>query len=142
MASPVHSYNPKKVTCALGNHIVTGFADDSMISVEYNGDGTSHVQGADGEIVRSIDPSTVYSVKITLQQTSETNEFLQRQYEEDKAYGSGMFNIIIKDLWGGDQFTAPNAWVVKPASFVRGKTQQNKEWELMCADGVISETRG
>ena len=142
MASPIHTYNPKKVTCALGPHIVTGFADDSMISVEYNGDGTTHVQGADGEIVRSIDPSTVYSLKLTLQQTSATNTYLQQRYERDKVRGDGMFNVIIKDLWGHDQFTSPNAWVVKPASFVRGKTQQNKEWELMCADGVIAETRG
>ncbi len=142
MSSTVHSYNPKKVACALGSHIVTGFADDSMIAVEYNGDGVSHVQGADGEIVRSIDPSTTYSLKLTLQQTSATNTYLQQMYEMDKAYGNAVFNVIIKDLWGNDEFTASNAWVVKPASFARGKTQQNREWELMCADGVISETKG
>ena len=140
--STVHTYNPKKVSCAMGPHIASGFADDSMISVEYNGEGTTHVQGADGEIVRSIDPSTVYSVKLTLQQTSATNTFLQQRYERDKVRGDGTFNIIIKDNWGGDLFISPTAWVVKPASFVRGKTQQNKEWELMAADGVIAETRG
>ena len=29
----VTTYNPRKVTCALGRHIVSGFADDSFISV-------------------------------------------------------------------------------------------------------------
>ena len=142
MASPVHSYNPKKVTIALGYHIVTGLADDSMVNIEYLGDGTSHVQGADGEIVRSIDPSTLYSLKLQVQQTSETNTFLQDMYEKDKDYGNGMFSVNIVDVWGLDAFTSPNAWVVKPAPFVRGKTQQNREWEIICADGVISETRG
>ena len=57
--SRVTTYNPKKVTCALGRHIVTGFADDSFISIEPAGDGTSYVTGADGEIARSIDPSNL-----------------------------------------------------------------------------------
>lgn len=34
------TYNHKKVTCALGNHIVSGYADDSFITVEADGDGT------------------------------------------------------------------------------------------------------
>ena len=53
----VTTYNPRKVTCALGRHIVSGFADDSFISIESDGDGTSSVGGADGEVARSIDPS-------------------------------------------------------------------------------------
>ena len=60
------TYNPKKVTCSLGNHIVSGFADDSMITVEFAGDGTSYVSGADGEVVRSIDPSEIYTVKLAV----------------------------------------------------------------------------
>ena len=63
------TYNHKKVTCALGNHIVSGYADDSFITVEADGDGTTYVTGADGEIVRSIDPSSVYKLKLTLLQT-------------------------------------------------------------------------
>ena len=134
----VHTYNPKKVTCALGPHIVTGFADDSMISVESVGDGTTVVQGADGEIVRSVDPSTLYTLKLTVQQTSATNAFLQSKCDQDKEQGDGTFNVIIKDIWSEDQFTAATAWVTKPATFQRGKTQQNREWEIACADGVFA----
>ena len=137
--SVVHSYNPKKVTCALGRHIVSGFADDSMIGVEYQGDGTSVVQGADGEIVRSIDPGTLYTLKITLQQTSATNDFLESQYKRDKEYGDGTFSVNVKDLWGGDAFSAPIAWVTKPAAFNRNKAQENREWEIACADGELTK---
>lgn len=137
--SAVHSYNPKKVTCALGRHIVSGFADDSMIGVEYQGDGVNVVQGADGEIVRSIDPGTLYTLKLTLQQTSATNEFLESQYSRDKAYGDGTFSVNVRDLWGGDAFSAPVAWVTKPATLSRGKTQENREWEISCADGEVTK---
>ena len=74
----VTTYNPKKVTCSLGRHIASGFADDSFISVDPAGDGTSYVVGADGEIARSIDPSSVYLVKISLLQASPTNSYLQK----------------------------------------------------------------
>lgn len=130
----VHSYNSKKVTCALGFHIVSGFAKDSMISVEYSGDGTTTNSGADGEIVRSIDPSQVYSVKLKLQQTSKTNDFLQKMYELDKDTGRGVFPVTIRDLWGKNQVFAPMGWVVKPSTFTRSNEAEDVEWELTIVD--------
>lgn len=126
------TYNPKKVTCSLGNHIVSGFADDSMITVEFAGDGTSYVSGADGEVVRNIDPSEIYTVKLAVLQTSPTNAFLQNMFDKDKKDGNGTFNININDILGKEKFVAEVGWVTKPASFVRGKTQNNREWEIAC----------
>ena len=77
----VKTYNPKKVTCSLGRHIVSGYADDSMITVEFAGDGTSYVAGADGEIVRSIDPTEIFKLKLAVQQTSSTNAYLQKMFD-------------------------------------------------------------
>lgn len=131
----VKTYNPKKVTCSLGRHIVSGYADDSMITVEFAGDGTSYVAGADGEIVRSIDPTEIYTLKLALQQTSATNAYLQKMYDKDKKDGNGTFSVNINDLLGKEKFTGDVAWVTKPASFVRGKTQNNREWEIVVGKG-------
>lgn len=131
----VKTYNPKKVTCAMGRHIVSGFADDSMITIEYAGDGTSYVSGADGEIVRSIDPSELYTLKLAVQQTSPTNAYLQTMYDKDRNDGSGTFSININDILGQEQFVGETAWVTKPASFIRGKTQNNREWEVVVGKG-------
>ena len=127
-----NTYNPKKVTCALGNHIVSGFADDSMITIEFAGDGTSYVSGADGEVVRSIDPSEIYTVKLTVLQTSSTNAYLQNMFDRDKKDGNGTFSININDILGNEKFVAEVGWVTKPAPFARGKTQSNREWEIAC----------
>ena len=131
----VHTYNPRKVTCALGRHIVSGFADDSMITVEFAGDGTSYVAGADGEIVRSIDPTEIFKLKLAVQQTSSTNAYLQKMFDKDRKDGSGTFSVNINDLLGKEKFTGDVAWVTKPASFVRGKTQNNREWEIVVSKG-------
>ena len=131
----VKTYNPKKVTCALGRHIVSGYADDSMITVEFAGDGTSYVAGADGEIVRSIDPTEVYTLKLSVQQTSSTNGFLQKMFDMDREDGSGTFPVNINDVLGREKFSGEVAWVTKPASFVRGKSQNNREWEIVVSKG-------
>lgn len=131
----VTTYNPKKVTCSLGRHIVSGFADDSMITIEFAGDGTSYVAGADGEIVRSIDPSEIYTLKLAVQQTSKTNAYLQNMYDKDKKDGNGTFSVNINDLLGQEKFVGEVAWVTKPASFVRGKAQNNREWEIVVGKG-------
>ena len=72
----IMTYDPKKVTMSFGSHIVTGFADDSFITIEPHGDGITMQYGCDGEIARSATPDDTYSVKLTLLQTSESNSFL------------------------------------------------------------------
>ena len=94
MAS-VKTYNSRLVTVALGTHSVTGFADDSFITVEPLGDGVTSKSGCDGEVARAVDPNEQYSVKITLLQTSSSNAFLQAQYNADKTNGDGAFPILI-----------------------------------------------
>lgn len=139
MSSRVTTYNPRQVTCSLDNsHIVSGFADDSFISVEPQGDGTSVVQGCDGEVARSIDPSNMYTVKLSLLQNSETNAWLQSKYDQDKTDGGGTFSVAINDVLGAEKFNGAVAWVSKNASWARGKAQGNREWEITVADGSFT----
>ena len=84
----IKTYNPKEVTIALGNHIVAGYADDSFITIDPNGDSVTKKVGCDGEIVRSISPDDTYIVKLTVLQTSETNSFLQNRFKQDRQTGS------------------------------------------------------
>lgn len=134
----VTTYNSKKVTCALGSHIVTGFADDSFISLEESSDGVSVVSGADGELARSVDPSELFTLKLSLQQQSRSNQWLNKMYYADKKSESGTFSVNMKDLLGKDTFVADVAWVAKPPTVTKGKTQNNLEWTI-AAHGKRSE---
>lgn len=135
----IKTYNPKEVTVALGNHIVTGYADDSFITIEPSGDGITKKVGCDGEIVRSISPDDTYVVKLSVLQTSDTNSFLQERHIQDTKAGEGMFPILIKDLKGGMVFSAEAAWAVKSASRGFGKESSNREWELQTGSGELTE---
>lgn len=135
----IKTYNPKEVTVALGNHIVSGFADDSFVTIDPNGDGVTKKVGCDGEIVRSISPDDTYIVKLSLLQTSDTNSYLQERLAKDRKDGSGMFPIIVKDLKGGLVFSTDAAWPKGPASRGYGKEAGNREWELHTGSGTLTE---
>lgn len=139
MAGKVKTYNPKEVTIACGNHIVTGIADDSFVSIEANGDGITKKIGCDGEIARAVSPDNTYKVKISLLQTSDSNTFFSNMFDVDRETGEGLFPVLIKDLKGGLVFSTEAAWVIKRSSVTRGKDTNNREWEIDTGDATFNE---
>lgn len=128
--SDVATYSPAKVKIALGEHTVTGYAEDSFIVIEPLGDGVTSKAGCDGDIVRSIDPNSRFTVKIALLASSPTHRYLQNMYQKDKKDGTGTFPILMKDITGREKFVCDAAWVTKQPSTTKGKEAQNKEWTL------------
>ena len=139
MADAIKTYNPKEVVVACGTHIVSGYADDSFISIEPDGDGITKKVGCDGEIARSISPDNTYKVKITLLQNSDSNSFFSNIADYDRATGNGLFPVLIKDLRGGLLFATEAAWVIKKSPATRGKETNNREWEIDTASAVMTE---
>lgn len=139
MSKKIKTYNPKEVIVSCGTRIIDGYADDSFISIEPNGDGITKKVGCDGEIVRAISPDNTYKVKITLLQTSDSNSFFSDMVDLDRDTGNGLFPILIKDLKGGLVFSTEAAWVTKKASATRGKDTNNREWEIDTGDATLKE---
>lgn len=139
MADAIKTYSPKEVVVACGTHIVSGYADDSFINIEPNGDGITKKVGCDGEIARSISPDNTYKVKITLLQNSDSNSFFSNIADYDRATGNGLFPVLIKDLRGGLLFATEAAWVIKKSPATRGKETNNREWEIDTASAVMTE---
>lgn len=135
------TYNSKNVNIALGDHNVSGYAEDSFVTIEQKGDGVTSKTGCDGEVTRAIDPNNQYLVKISVQQLSPTNNFLRKKYEKDKKDGTGTFSILIKDASGKIQFSASDAWVVKQPSRVWGKDTNNREWEIETGPATFAEIK-
>ena len=135
----IKTYNPKEIVITLGSHIVTGYADDSFVTIDPNGDGVTKKVGCDGEIVRSLSPDKTYVIKLSVLQTSSTNSMLQESFIHDMETGDGMFPILIKDLKGGMLFSAEACWAARPASRGFGRESANREWELHTGEGDLTE---
>lgn len=138
-AGKLKTYDPKKVLIAMGSHAVSGYADDSYVSIEPSGDGTTKKTGCDGEIVRSMSPDHSFVIKVALLQTSDSNSYFQALYNRDQETGDAIEPIMVQDLMGGLLFSADQAWVPKPATRVRGKEATNNEWEIHTGIGEITE---
>lgn len=135
----VYTYNPLQVKIALGNHVVTGVAEDSFVTIEANGDGTTLKVGCYGEVNRAISVNKAFNVRIVLLQNSPTNQFLRDRYQQDQQDGTGVFPILIKDIMGNEKFSGDYCWVTNESAWGRGRETTNREWQLVVAEGRASD---
>ena len=123
----IYTYDPSQVLGSLGDHSVRGYSDGTFVNIEFEGDGITSKTGADGEVVRSIDPNRTATLTITVQQTSPTVAFCQQKYDLDRATsGGGMFPVVYKDLKSGMLFSAEHAWVQKPPAREYGRQDTDR----------------
>lgn len=66
----VSSYDFKKITATVANHILTGFMDGSVITIEKNEDNVTPHVGADGSVTYAESADNTATMTITLKQTS------------------------------------------------------------------------
>lgn len=131
MPDAVRTYNPARVTVIVHGFNVTGFADGTFVNIVQVADGITSQVGADGEIARAINVDRRCTVTITLQQTSEANDFLSRLYDADiLTCGGKMGPIMVQDLCGSTLFAASVSWVVKYADVEFSKEISTRAWSL------------
>lgn len=127
--------NDVTVTIIKGNisHNVSGFSEDSIVSVELNAGTYSLYTGADDTNTRIFNANTAGTISLPLQQTSNSNDVLQMLYEADRNSrdSSGLFSILVKDNSGRSIFFAREAFisVVPNSSF--GNSMQIREWQIL-----------
>ena len=122
------TYDPKKIIIIFGVRRLTGMSDDSIVSIKPNGEGLQPYVGADGDVARSLDPDATYEVTVSLNTTSNSNDYLSNMYNYDRKTGNGIAPLLIKDLAGTTLFSAPEAWVSNMPEASRGLTVDTQEW--------------
>lgn len=132
MPSPqVRTYDAKRIIITIGSHIVSGYAEDTFVSIEPTGDGTQATSGADGEVARSLSNNRLHRITITLQQTSLSNDYLSRAFAMDQASGgAGVLPLQVRDLRGESVFAASQAWITNMPSMEFGSSVAEREWEI------------
>lgn len=125
------TYDAKRINITIGSHTVKGYAEDTFISIEPDGDGTAAQAGADGEVARSLSNNPLHTITLTLQQTSDTNDFLSDLLKRDRASGGGgVVPLQVLDLRGTSLFAASQAWVVNWPTIENGSGVGEREWVL------------
>jgi hypothetical protein len=128
-SSAVRTYNSDKVVVTVGGVPLEGLADGTFVEIEPMTDSVTSQAGADGEVARAISTDRRHSVKITLQQTSQSNTVLSGLFELDQASQGGfMAPILVQDLSGVTNFTAAQAWIKRPPTIGFSKGVETRVW--------------
>lgn len=111
---------------------ITGFDEgDDVIQMRRLADGTTHIVGADGEMIVSVGGDRSGEVIFRLNQASNSSEFL---YGLSAAAENGAFAPIfvqLKDLGGGILGSGTQGYIPRPADVVRGAGPNSQEWRIV-----------
>lgn len=122
--------NPDKVSISFGTYSIDGIADGTFISVERNADSFNLSVGADGEGARVKTNNRSGRVRVTLMQTSASNDILSGLMNADELSGSSQLPLLIKDNSpnGRTIISAEKAWIVRPTVVEYSNEATTGEW--------------
>jgi len=127
----VKSYDPKKVIVTFGGVPLTGYADGKFIEISANDpDGFKKQVGADGEVGRAQSSDNTHNVKVTLMQTSLSNNYMSGVRNSDKLTGKSCLPLSITDINGGSLHYWPQAWIKGDPTWGYGKELEERQWEI------------
>lgn len=124
----VTTYDPKNITIAVGGVIVTGYADDTFVHLEFDEDRYMLKVGVDGTATRSRSRNGSAKLTLTLLGSSPTNDALTALHVADLAANAGMVPFLMRDANGASICTALNCWLTKLPALEFGKEPGNRAW--------------
>lgn len=134
----VLTYSPDQVVVTLAGFIVvSGFASNQFVEIEKELAPYSYQSAMDGETSRTFKKDGNYSVKLTLAQSSESNNNLNALHAVDLATQLGKVPLLIRDRSGTTNFFSPNAWIENYPVVTFSKDIETRVWSLKCTDGIL-----
>lgn len=107
----MQQYDPAKIILVLGPTLITGYAPDSFVKVEWNVPRFALLVGSDGESVRSQSRNQSARITVRLMPGSTGALALEAAIIADKAGGAGVLPLMLTDLSTGRSHAAEGAWV-------------------------------
>jgi hypothetical protein len=131
-------WDPDQVDCILGGFAMSGFADNSMIEFEEEGDRFSEVDGIDGGLTRSKKIVRKGTLTVHLANTSKSNDVLTAIHTTDinAPGGAGVIPGLIRDKNGSTLYALPECWVMGfPKDEFTDKASE-RAWKVRCVNYI------
>lgn len=128
------SYVPSSVSVIVGTVTLEGLAEDSFVDSERKTDAFTSSVSNEGKVTRTKSSDRRGTIKVTLEASSDSNDYLSSLAITDDLTNVGTFPVIVKDNSGTDLSTAPEAWITKIPNLKKGKELGKVEWTFECAE--------
>jgi len=134
MAQGVKTYDPKNVYVIFGGIPIGGFTTDNGISVSRNSDTFETIRGIGGVVSRKkkLDQSGI--IKLSLAQTSLSNDVLSGFALLDEKVNSGILPFAILDVSSKSVYLTAFAWVKRYVDAEYGSGLSARVWEIECPE--------
>lgn len=135
----IATYSPEDVKVVLSKDnftfIVSGYAEDSMVSIARASETFAMYVSADNQMTRQYKSNTAATVTLSLNQGSVANDVLSQLYTNDKnsRNSSGLFEIQIMDMSGRSRFSSNQAFISVVPDVSYANSIQTREWQIVCA---------
>lgn len=141
MSERLKTYAPNQVSVIITHeatgisHTVTGFSEDSIVSIERNAETFTLYRGADDSKTRIFNSDSSAAITIPLQQTSNSNDVFSNLYEFDRQRlnSDGLFSIQIKDLTGRSTYYSDEAYIAIVPGSAFSNSMELREWVIHAA---------
>lgn len=136
------TYSPEDVIVLIAGIVeLNGFVDGTFISIEKDIPFFTKKESADGKMSRVFRPSTSYTVKLNLANTSASNDVLSVLSTADQLTQMAKFPMIIKDLNGSSLFFSTSCWIQSSPSIDFDTNISTRQWTIV-AHGASMFTGG
>lgn len=121
----VKTFDAAEVSVIVGTRRANGLSEGSFVKVTRDAESFTKKTGADGETTRSKTNNKAGKVEITVDQSSDFNDFLS------SLEASGLIvPIAVIDGSGTTAVFARQGWVLKPADLDKGRDSGENTWTL------------
>lgn len=132
------TFNFKEVSVVIGVQAISGFHEGSMLEFEPSTDQSAAVVGGDGEVSRAMSNDYGGMLKLTLQQTSKSNDYLSTLMNLDRAGGLGVVPFLMRDAKGTTLVSSESCWIKRMPNLTYAKGQvEGRTWEIYIAQPDI-----
>lgn len=134
MSNQLSTLSPYDITVVITQgtltHTVTGFAEESIVTIEQQSPRYDLYTGADNTSTRIHKNNTSATVTLHLQQSSSSNDVLSYILQNDlnNRDSTGLFSFLVKDNSGRSLYHADEAYLANVPTASHGTTMQVREW--------------
>lgn len=128
-----HEYSPDFVTIVYGGVLLTGYADNAFIEIEYEEDDFKKQTGSLGDVTRTRQLNRSGKITVTLMDAAPVNDQLMSLAAADRQSGSGFKAFTFTDRSSNTTARATECWVMKLPKIGRAKESGTTVWVFEAA---------
>lgn len=134
----LYTYSPERITILALGVPIEGVVEDSFVSLSRDAPVFSSTTTTDGRVVRTYHAEDVWTIRITLMNTSPSNDFFTKLVLLDRATRRGKFPLLVKDGLGSTLAFSTESWIEGLPEVDYSVTGTDREWVIKSSNMLVT----